>query len=74
MRNVKWAIGYLTGLCSLTLCGTRAYGAQETDPEVESKPLSQWVKQLRSDNRGLQLRAARALASAPADLRAAIVP
>jgi hypothetical protein len=54
--------------------GSAAALAAEADPELDGRPLSQWVKQLRSENRGLQLRAARALASAPADLRAAIVP
>jgi len=74
MANTKWVIGCLAGMCCLTLCGLRLCRAQETDPEVDGRPLSQWVKQLRSDNRGLQLRAARAMAAAPTDLRAGIVP
>ncbi len=68
MRNTKWAICCLAVLC------VGASRAEEAEPELDGKPLSAWVKQLRSDNRGLQLRAARALASAPADLRGAIVP
>ncbi len=43
------------------------------DVVVESKPLSEWVKQLRSENRGLQVRAARVLAAAPEAARANIV-
>ncbi len=74
MRNTRWVPAVLAGVCWLALCGGSTCRAEETDPEVEGKPLSQWVKQLRSDNRGLQLRAARALATAPADLRPAIVP
>jgi HEAT repeat protein len=41
---------------------------------LEGKALSQWVVQLRSDNRGLQLRAAQALSRAPAEMQPAIVP
>ncbi len=74
MRNTRWVPAVLAGVCWLALRGGGTCRAEETDPEVEGKPLSQWVKQLRSDNRGLQLRAARALATAPADLRPAIVP
>ena len=74
MGNTKWVIGCLAGMCCLTLCGGRVCRAQETDPEVDGRPLSQWVKQLRSDNRGLQLRAARTLGTAPASLHARIVP
>jgi len=41
---------------------------------LNGKPLSQWIQQLRSENRGLQLRAARALTEAPENLRPTIVP
>ncbi|MBM4038427.1 MAG: hypothetical protein FJ290_07925 [Planctomycetes bacterium] len=68
MRNVKWAV-----YC-LALFGVGASRAQEADAEIDGRPVSQWVKQLRSENRGLQLRAARALANAPAGARARIVP
>jgi HEAT repeat protein len=46
----------------------------EDDPQVGEKPLSVLLKQLRSDNRGLQLRAAQALSNAPTNLYAMIVP
>ncbi len=48
--------------------------AEEGNPELNGKPLSQWVQQLRSDNRGLQVRAARALSEAPENLRPTILP
>ncbi len=48
--------------------------AEEADPDLSGKPLSQWVRQLRSDNRGLQVRAARMLAEAPEALRPIILP
>ena len=44
------------GLCCLAACGGMSY-AQENDPAINDKPLSQWIKQLRGDNRGFQLRA-----------------
>jgi hypothetical protein len=48
--------------------------SQEDDPVIEEKPLSQLVKQLRSENRGLQLKASQTLSKAPAELHAQIVP
>jgi HEAT repeat protein len=54
------------------LVGGNAIG--EEDPVIGDKPLSGWLKQLESTNRGLQIRAARALSEAPAELRGAIVP
>jgi HEAT repeat protein len=48
--------------------------AQEDEPQLSGKPLSQWVKQLRSENRGLQIRASQALSAAPTNLHAVIVP
>ena len=47
---------------------------QGDDPVVDDKPLSQLVKQLRSENRGFQLRAAQALTKAPAELQSRILP
>ena len=74
MRNTEWIRGILIGVCCLALCRGVTCQAEETDPDLDGKPLSTWVKQLRSDNRGLQLRAARTLAAAPVDLHARIVP
>lgn len=47
---------------------------QENDPEIDGKPVSQLIKQLRSENRGLQLRAAQSLAKASTNDMAKIVP
>jgi hypothetical protein len=60
-------------LTSAALCGRGPCLAEETDPELDGKPLSTWVKQLRSDNRGLQLRAAKTLATAQADQRTRVL-
>ena len=46
----------------------------DEEPCIQGKPVSELLKQLRSDNRGLQLRAARALAEAPENLRESLVP
>lgn len=48
--------------------------ADDGDPVVDEKPVSHWLKQLRSENRGFQLRAAQALAAAPTNLHAQIAP
>lgn len=47
-------------------------GAEEQNPKIQDKPLSEWVAQLTDMNRGKQVRAARALSEAPEDVRAAI--
>ena len=60
---VLWALFPRTPAC-----------AEQEDPVIEEKPLSQWLKQLRSDNRGFQLRAAQALSKATAQQLPAIVP
>lgn len=41
--------------------------AQEEAHVIDGKSLSEWINQLRSDNRGLQLRAAKALAGVPSN-------
>lgn len=55
------------------VCNVFAEGEAE-DPVIGDKPLSQLLQQLRGENRGLQLRAARALAAAPEELHAKLVP
>ena len=50
------------------------YSISEEDPQIAGKPLSEWIRQLQSENRGLQVRAARALSEAPQEIRVAIVP
>ncbi len=71
-KGIRMAGGWCVASC-LALWGA-ACQAQEGEPEIDGKPLSAWVKQLRSENRGLQLRAARTLGAAPASLHARIVP
>lgn len=58
---------------AILVCGGLCW-AGEPEPELAGKKLSEWVQQLRSDNRGFQIRAARALAEAPEELRAKIIP
>ena len=48
--------------------------AVDDDPTLGDKPLSVLLKQLQSENRGLQVRAARVLSDAPAELRPTIAP
>lgn len=54
---------------TLTYCGVT-----EENVQIGGKQLSEWIKQLQSDNRGLQLRAARTLSEAPVESRPTIVP
>ena len=62
-------------LGSLVLAGsTTLVFAEADDPEIEGKPLSQLAKQLQSENRGLQLRAAQSLSRVSGDLIPRIVP
>jgi hypothetical protein len=49
-----------------------ACAADDDDPKIKGKPLSKLISQLRGGNRGLQVRAARALAEAPKELHAKI--
>lgn len=58
--------------CVLLLAGAAL--AQEDDPEIGGKPLSEILKQLKSENKGLQLRAAKALVEAPLELRPKMMP
>lgn len=50
-----------------------AAGADTNDPKIKGRPLSHWTKQLRSRNRGRQLRAARVFSQAPEDARPAVI-
>lgn len=56
----------------LLACGVSL--AQDDDPAIDGKPLSYWTKQLRSENRGFQLRAAQALSKAETNQMAKVVP
>jgi len=48
--------------------------AADSEPKIKGKPVSFWIKRLKSPNRGLQVRAARALSKAPTNAIPAIVP
>ncbi|MFC1672165.1 HEAT repeat domain-containing protein [Planctomycetota bacterium] len=61
----------MTGL--VLLCSGIVF-AQEDDPKIKGKPVSKWIEQLRGKNRGLQVRAARALSAAPTNLHSRIAP
>jgi hypothetical protein len=54
-------------------CAWSAFG-QDNDPAIGGKPVSKLLKDLRSDNRGFQMRAAQALGKAPAELYPTLVP
>jgi hypothetical protein len=73
MKDRKCLPAGWVGLCCLAACGGISY-AGDDDPVIDEKPLSQLIKQLRSENRGFQLRAAQSLAKAPAELCPKIVP
>jgi hypothetical protein len=64
---------YVAGLLLLLPC-SGTLRAEEADPAIDGKPLSELVKQLKSENKGLQLRAAKVLVEAPAELRPKMMP
>ena len=66
-RYVGWV-----GLFCWVACGGILY-AQGDDPVIADRPLSQWMQQLRGENRGLQVRAARVLAEAPTNARPTVI-
>lgn len=66
--NIRCAIVIIGVVAGAGLCSA------EDDPVISEKPLSEWLKQLRSENRGLQVRAAKALAEAPAEIRPVMMP
>jgi HEAT repeat protein len=59
---------------ALILASALGAAAEEKEPRIKGRPLSRWLKQLTGSNRGLQVRAARALSKAPAELHEKIVP
>ena len=80
MKEVKVRTGCLPNslttwaVAILLVIGVLPAVAQQDDPVIGDKPLSVLLKQLRSENRGLQVRAARILSDAPAELRSKIAP
>jgi HEAT repeat protein len=65
---------WLNVALAAAVCGPLPAAAGEEDPLIGDKPLSELVKQLKSENKGLQLRAAKALIEAPAELRPKMMP
>ncbi len=59
-------------MCSFAV-GSAADGGKE-EPKIKGKPVSTWITQLKGSNRGLQVRAARALSEATSEQIPAIVP
>jgi HEAT repeat protein len=55
------------------LCATGDAVGAEQDLKIKGKSLSRWIKDLRGANRGLQVRAARAIAAAPEEARPGII-
>jgi hypothetical protein len=67
----------MTRVVGVALVLAAAFGAPakgEDQVTVKGKPLSRWIKQLTGSNRGLQIRAARALSKAPEAVRPKIIP
>ncbi|MBA4389167.1 MAG: hypothetical protein C0404_14435 [Verrucomicrobia bacterium] len=64
---------YLTVACSMLFAVT-LIAVAEDEPMIGDKPLPELLKQLRSENRGLQMRAAQALTAAPTNLHEKIIP
>jgi HEAT repeat protein len=67
---------YVVVGCSMLLAALGVLNCvmAEDEPQVGDKPLSELLKQLRSENRGLQMRAAQALSAAPTNLHERIMP
>jgi hypothetical protein len=67
---------YLVAGCSMLLAALGVLNCvfADDDPQIGDKPLSELLKQLRSENRGLQMRASQALSAAPTNLHARIIP
>ena len=65
---------FRTALSIAIVALSAACGFAGEDVKIKGKPLSKWLTQLRNENRGLQVRAARALAEAPKELHEKIIP
>lgn len=63
----------LAGMCIIVAIIVTINLKADEEQCIQGKRVSELLKQLRSDNRGLLLRAARALIEAPANLRETLV-
>jgi hypothetical protein len=64
--NIRHVLGVVASVLVLGACVVEA---GEEEVRIKGKPLSTLIKQLTGTNRGLQVRAARALAAAPEEVR-----
>jgi len=69
--RMKAIVMLVIGVMAVSAC---ALAGEDDDPKIKGKPVSKLIEQLRGDNRGLQVRAARALAEAPKELHEKIAP
>ncbi len=72
MRRTLAVMGAVSLAASVFLLDVAA-GAEAPEPELQGRPLSEWIAQLMDTNRGKQVRAARALSEAPEEIRPAII-
>jgi HEAT repeat protein len=69
--RTKLIAALIAGVTAVSAC---ALAGEDDDPKIKGKPVSKLIAQLRGNNRGLQVRAARALAEAPKELHGKIAP
>ena len=70
--RMRWALPGVVAAVGLLLADVAA-GAAGPAPKIKGKPLFRWIGQLTGSNRGLQMRAARALSGAPETARPKII-
>jgi hypothetical protein len=73
MRKLSLAAAAILIAVAPCIAGEEEKPAEE-EIKLKGKPISKWVKQLQSPNRGLQMRASRAFSQAPKELIPKIVP
>ncbi|MFO7900444.1 MAG: HEAT repeat domain-containing protein [Planctomycetota bacterium] len=61
-------------LLALTMAAGLSTASGGDDPRIKGRPLSRWLKQIQSRNRGLQMRASRALREAKEEQIPKIIP
>lgn len=69
---IKFGLSCVAVMAGILLAMPAA--GQDDDPVIGEKPLSELLKQLRSENRGLQVRASKMLSEAPAEMRPKLMP
>ena len=75
MTNCRKTFGQRGVACiALVVAAALVAAGGEEEPKIKGKPVSKLIAQLRGSNRGLQVRAARALSEAPKELHEKLVP